>query len=256
MLPSNGKGDFDVRILRSCAGFSLIEVMISLVILSFLIMGIYAMVDNSQRAKDSITVEDNSALQAQLALNRLDSDFSQIYSPLYFSKKSTESLKENYQSSEQFPWITQEGHPVPLFEQSDDSTLSFMTSSNRRRMQDVKQSRWVWVQYTLEDFNSSQVWVRKSMASNPFVERISWEDIRSQVLLKKVKNVTFWFWDIDKKEWVEELKDSAKKVYAIKVELIWYDANDIEQFNTRVFRALWPYPNFFFELLQGGFPQR
>ena len=245
-----------MRALRFFTGFSLIEVMISLVILSFLIMGIYAMVDNSQRAKDSVTLEDNSALQAQLALNRLDTDFSQMYSPLYFSGKSTKSLKENEQVSEQFPWLTEEGYPVPFLEQSDDHTLSFMTSSNRRKMQDVKQSRWVWVQYTLEDSDSFQTWVRKSMASNPFAERISWEDIRSQVLLKKVKSIAFWFWDIDKKEWVEELNDSAKKIYAIKVELIWYDVNDIEQSNTRVFRVLWPYPNFFFELLQGGFAPR
>ena len=237
-------------------GFTLIEVMISLVIMSFLMMGIYAMVDNSQRAKDSVLIEDNSVLQVQLALNRFNSDFSQIYSPLYFSGKLKKPLRETEQSSKQFPWVTAGGYPVPFLERADDSTLTFMTASNRRKMQDVKQARWAWVQYTLEDSDSDphQVWVRKSLSGNPFAEQIYWDDIRSQVLLRRIKEVNFWFWDVAKKEWVEDLQESAKKLYAVKVELLWYDANDIEQTNTRVFRALWPYPNFFFELLQGGEP--
>ena len=239
---------------RKMAGFSLIEMMISLVILSFLMMGVYTMVDNSQNAKDSITVEDNAVLQVQLALNRLDSDFSQIYSPLYFSAKKglKHSSEESYRYSDQFPEVTAEGHPVPFLDKSDDGTLTFMSSSNRRKMQDIKQSRWVWVQYALEDDGSSQAWVRKSIAGNPFVEQLYWDQIRSQVLLRKVASVHFWFWDVEKKEWVEELQSLKKKVYAMKVELTWYDANNIEQSNTRVFRTLWPWPNFFFDLLQGG----
>ena len=254
MPPSNGKGGFDMLILRSFVGFSLIEVMISLVILSFLMMGIYTIVDNSQRTKEFITAEDNSVLQVQLALNRLDSDFSQMYSPLYFSaKKEAKKSSNEYQPSEQFPNITEEGHPVPLLDQSDDSTLTFMTSSNRRKMQDIKQSRWTWVQYTLEDFDSSQAWVRKSVAGNPFAEQIYWDKIRPQVLVRKVASVNFWFRDVEKKEWVEDLQNISGKLYAIKVELNWYDVNDIEQTNTRVFRVLWPHPNFFFDLLQVGF---
>ena len=245
---------------RDCyrKGFSLIEVMISLVILSFLMMSIYTIVDNSQRTKDAITLEDNSVLRVQMAFNRLDSDFSQIYSPSYFSAKKEEkkSSTEVFQATEQFPDITKDGHPIPLVEQSDGETLTFMSSSNRRKMEDIKQSRWIWVQYTLEDFDSSQAWVRRSVAGNPFVEQIFWDEIRPQVLVKKVKSVNFWFWDVEKKEWVEDLQSIEGKLYALKLELTWYDVNDVEQINTRVFRALWPHPNFFFDLLQVGFLTR
>ena len=120
-------------------GFSLIEVMISLVLLAFLMMGAYVMVDNSQRTKDSVTVEDRTMLQAQMALNRLEADFSQLYSPAYFvQEKKEKRAPVGYQATEQFPRMTGEGQIVPLLEQSDDSTLVFMTSSNRRKMRDIK----------------------------------------------------------------------------------------------------------------------
>ena len=237
-------------------GFSLIEVMISLIILSFMMLGTYTMVDNSQRAKDSVTVEDSTLLQVQMALNRFEADFSQIYSPRYFASKQNKKKKElpsldMYNATEQFPELSKDGHPVPLLEQVDDNTLSFMTSSNRRKMQDIKQSRWTWVQYTLEDSDSSNVWVRRSSASDPFSPRVDWDKVRPQVLVKKVKEIQFSFWDVRNKDWVESLSEVAENLYAVKIDLVWLDANDGEQSNTRVFRVLWPHPNFFYNLLEG-----
>ena len=232
-------------------GFSLIEVMISLVLLSFLMMGTYTMVDNSQRTKDSVITEDRSVLQIQMALNRLEADFSQIYSPAYFSQEKEKKPPDGrYQATEQFPRVTVEGHIVPLLEFGDD-TLTFLTSSNRRKMQDVKQSRWAWVRYTLEDSDSSVAWVRRSIAGDPFSPQIYWDKIRPQILVRNVKSIKFWFWDVQGKEWAEQTPDNEEKVHAIKVELVWLDNDEVEQSNTRVFRVLWPHPNFFFNLLQG-----
>ena len=233
-------------------GFSLLEVMMSLVVLSFLMLGTYAMVNNSQDAKQSVTVEDNAVLQVQLALNRLESDFSQIYSPIYFSSRNkNNSSAEVYSPNEQFPGVTGEGHPIPLLEHSDKETLMFMTSSNRRKMEDVKQSRWAWVQYTLEEVDSVFTWVRRSTAEDPFAPNLDWGELRPQILVKNVKDIIFKFWDVEKKDWIEGWDDdTGKKLYAVRVELNWIDANEIEQTNIRVFRVLWPYPNFFFNLIK------
>ena len=237
-------------------GFSLLEVIMSLVLLSFMMLGTYTMIDNSQNAKDSVTVEDNALLQVQMALNRLESDFSQIYSPIYYSPKSKArkvASSEPYSSSEQFPVMTDDGHPIPRLEHPDESTLVFMTTSNRRKMQEVKQARWSWVHYSLEDVDSGTAWVRKSTAANPFAPQMNWDEVRPQVLMRNVKSILFKFWDVDKKEWVEDWEDDPqKRLYAIKVALTWVDANEVEQTSIRAFRALWPYPNFFFNLLRRG----
>ena len=219
----------------------------------------YTMVDNSQRTKDTVTAEDSGLLQIQMALNRLETDFSQIYSPIYFSSEQNKKLEKanSYQPTERFPKVTKEGHPVPLFEHPDDETLVFMTSSHRRKMEDVKQSRWAWVQYTVEDFDSdedsgsSKMWVRRSIASNPFAPEVYWDKIRPQILVKNIESVRFLFWNARDKEWVENFPSIEGKLYAVKVELVWFDADSVEQSNTRVFRVLWPHPNFFFNLLQG-----
>ena len=239
--------------MRAVTGFSLIEMMISLIILSFLMMGIYTMVDNSQRTKDVVTTEDRALLQVQMALNRLESDVSQIYSPRYFTSRQEKKspLVQSYRATEQFPEMTSDGHPIPILEHPDDETIMFMTSSNRRKMEDSKQSRWAWVQYTLEDSDSSKIWVRRSVVGNPFAPQVYWDKVRPQVLVKNIVSLEFWFWDVDRKEWVEDFERVEKKLYAVKVKLVWLDAGDIEQTNTRVFRILWPYPNFFYNLLQG-----
>ena len=95
------------------------------------------------------------------------------------------------------------------------------------------------------------MWIRRSTSGDPFAPQIYWDKIRPQVLMRNVKSIQFWFWDVQDKEWVENLPEEVEKLYALKVELIWFDVNEVEQSNTRVFRVLWPHPNFFFNLLQG-----
>ncbi len=58
-----------------------------MVLLSFLMLGVYSLVDNSSRSIEESLKTDGDWLVAEMALSRFDWDFSQIYSPLYFSKK-------------------------------------------------------------------------------------------------------------------------------------------------------------------------
>lgn len=78
--PTSGKS--------SCEwGFSLIEILIGMVLLSFLMLGVYSLVDNSSRSIEESLKTDGDWLVAETALGRFEWDFSQIYSPLYFSRK-------------------------------------------------------------------------------------------------------------------------------------------------------------------------
>lgn len=231
-------------------GFSLIEVLISLVILSLLMISLYALVDTSQKRKDRITLEDREILQAQLAFNRIDADFSQIYSPLYFSKLPSRQRRLRYPppSSDQFPSATEEGDPIPTIENPDQNTLIFMSSANRRKIQDIKQSRLLWVRYTLRKSESEDSplfdLIRISTANDPFAQRLDWEPLRKQVLLDGVESLDFQFWNQKRKEWEENLRNLPKgqALAALKVILRWKDDSGKEYKNTRVFRPLWPSP--------------
>ena len=156
--------------------------------------------------------------------------------------------------------MTGEGHPVPFLDRPDDETLTFMTSSNRRKMRNIKQSRWVWVQYALEDFDSSKRWVRRSIAGNPFAPQIFLGQNSSPDFAQECQEYPVLVLGRGGQEWAEDFQKAAKKFYAVKVELVWYDDSKVEHSNTRTFRTLWPHPNFFSICFRGwnkcGLPLR
>ena len=69
------------------AGFTLVEVLIAITILSFISFSTYKMVDSNTDTKERVVKEDQVTIQGLTAIGRLDSDFSQIYNPLYFNSK-------------------------------------------------------------------------------------------------------------------------------------------------------------------------
>ena len=69
--------------LMSEKGFTLIEVLITIVILSFLMISVFSIIDNSTITKENITIEDRELIQIESALTRFELDFTQLYSPLF-----------------------------------------------------------------------------------------------------------------------------------------------------------------------------
>jgi hypothetical protein len=113
------------------------------------------MVDNSTDTKDRVLKEDQLLLQSLTAISRIDSDFSQLYSPLFAYGKGNPSTDPNaiYQDSSSargsIEGKTKNGMIIPQFQSEDKSSLIFLTSANRRKIADVKESRFAWVKYSL-----------------------------------------------------------------------------------------------------------
>ena len=72
-------------------GFTLIEILIAITILAFLMVGVYTIVSNSVDTKDRVLSEDKSYVQVMRALDRLQSDVAQLWSPLYCSASLVQS---------------------------------------------------------------------------------------------------------------------------------------------------------------------
>jgi prepilin-type N-terminal cleavage/methylation domain-containing protein len=251
------------KYLKQIKGFTLIEVLIAITVLSFLMANIYTMVDNATRTKEDVTVEDRDILLVQAAFERFSVDFSQIYSPLYYSAKAKATIsndgdsrtepeeESSYIGSERFPSITVNNHLVPTLANDEKTELIFMTSSNRRVLENTKQSRYSWIRYSIrssktEPRNSEGALelVRAVSSTSPYSKDFNWDKVKEYVLLGNISDFAFEFWNPDREKFVDSLKlmDKHKETpRLVKMKLTWVDKNNTKYEQERSFRILWPY---------------
>ena len=248
--------------LCSKQGFTLVEILIAIVLLSFLMIGVYTVTDNSTTTVERVGREDADFAQVGTVINRMEMDFSQFYTPLYFDRPKEQKkdpqnpyAQVNLSHNKQFPLITEDGHPVPLIEQPDKNQLIFFTSANRKRVPDSKESNYAWIYYSLrsmpdnkEDDEDSQrkgqyQLIRKIIATNPYTDDLNWDKVRAQPLLDYVKSFKIEFWSKKKKKFVESLSDLTNKyvIHAFRITIVRFDANNLEDTIERIFIPLWPY---------------
>src|SRR5690606_15709908 len=98
-------------IFHSEQGLTLLEIMIAIVLLAFVMFGVVAITENSQNTKDRTVQTDRDNLQIETAMARLEWDFSQIWSPLYYSQKFAGNLDpQNNPGIEEVAYLY-ENHP-------------------------------------------------------------------------------------------------------------------------------------------------
>lgn len=256
---------FKDKMILNERGLTLIEVLIAIVILSFIVLGIASITGSSQDTALKVVAEDRQILQVETAMARIEWDVSQAYSPLFFSHAMEPSglsesegqvyneMVDRYTTNSRFAFPSYEGLPVPIFEARDKKQFTFFTTSNRRKFKNSKQSHFAWVRYDLdtvkareEDGEDTKALIRKFNSENVFSPQdIQWEDVKSQILLRNVEKLVFEFWNPGTSKWTENfatVKDGAHIIRGIKVNLEWIDPDGIKRTFIRVFRPL--YPNF------------
>lgn len=244
------------------AGFTLIEVLIAITILTFIALSTYVMVDKNVTTKETVLSEDDEFLQILTAMNRIDGDFSQFYSPLFFSGKNTTKTTQSnvYEDdssfkNEYFDGLTEGFDRIPKFISEDKSTLIFFTSANRRKFANTNESRYMWVKYKLismpadPDFPDKNVsgrynLIRQVIADDIFNSALDWDKAKEQVLLENVKELSFSFWEMRNKKFTTtpaDLGDLRNNPRLLKVEITWYDSSNNEKKFEKVSRVLTPY---------------
>lgn len=284
-------------------GFTLLEILIAITLLSFITLGVIEITDNAIGKKDRTTEFNKNNLAIESALARFEWDFSQIYSPLYYSTvmnmQSTtqnpsavadtnsdgrddntglpinnpqttpvnpalqvyyEQVVERMQQNEHFKALSKEGLPIPRFFAPEKNVFEFLTASNRRKVENVKQSSFAWVRYGLTDMTTEQqkenengkVEIPKSLknfvrwfdANDPWgTKRINIEEQKAAILLENVESLEFSYWDFQRKKWETNLKtiqNGESAIYGVKIFITWYDSQAVKRSAERIFRSHWP----------------
>jgi len=250
---------------RSEAGLTLLEIMISIVLLSFVMLGVVAIIDNSQNTKDRTVQLDRDNLQIETAMARIEWDFSQIWSPLYYSRKfqgnldpqnnpGIEEVSYLYEGHPRFIGPSQEGLPIPRFQLRDKSDLIFLTTSNRRKLEDQRQSYFMWVRYYLDDITieadgegeerTTKALLRQTFSDDPWAkEELAFENTRSATLLENVESLEFAFWSPSTRKWetnLQSIVDGESLLRGVQISLKWKDSGNIERETIRWLRPYWP----------------
>lgn len=257
-----------LQLLNTSEGFTLIEVLVAIAILSFISLATYQMIDTNTNTKEMVIREDEEIVSTLAAIARIDSDFSQIYTPLFYESKELPSSKagngspysEDLYSNPNGSFLgrTKNGLVIPQFFSDDKTTVVFFTSASRRKFVNSKESRYAWVRYSLratesdpaDDPDSKQKGlnelIRQVYTADIYHANIDWSNLPSQVLMKNIKKLEFQFWDERAKKFTASLHDLNENKFimrALKLGLSWVNRDGNDQEVSRIFRSLYPYFN-------------
>lgn len=82
------------------AGFTLIEILIAITLLAVITLSVVSITENSTQTMERTTEINANNLQIETAMSRFEWDFSQIYSPLYFSTPLKTPGMNNFSNGE------------------------------------------------------------------------------------------------------------------------------------------------------------
>lgn len=292
------------------AGFTLVEILIAIFLLAIITLGVVDVTQNAMNNKERTTRINNDNLAIESAMSRFEWDFSQIYSPLYFSTvqnmqfsggaaanqgygngandgftggnmtspmNSTVNsqptlinpalqmyyaqMMSRFERNERFATISKEGEPVPKMYAPEKGVFEFFTSSNRRKMENTLQSHFAWVRYQLGEQDhpkdeekvhpdmpaSLKTFVRYFSADNPYDDNRfqvanGLGSIKGAVLLENVESLEFFYWDLQKRKWeqnIRAIQNGDLLIRGVKVNLVWWDSTGRRSIS-RIFRPHWP----------------
>lgn len=241
--------ELDQVILGNQEGFTLIEVLISIAILSVLMVSVYTIVDNSMNTNDRVSKEDREKLQLEIGLMRITRDLELIHSPLYFDSAKIEDnklfaktykvqdkpggsqlQKESNQvvmtshiyPNKNYDNLSSTNAPIPIMLNEEKGSLVFLSSSNRRLIKNAKQSDLIWVRYRVATTNTDGVdeadqnkdapysLTRTVIPKNIFDPDLNWEGAKEYAVINNLKDFYFEFYNPEKEAFVKSLRELNK----------------------------------------------
>ncbi len=234
-------------------GFSLLELLIAIMLLSFIMVAVIQATNSGFRTKKNIVEDDTEFLQIQTALARLDWDISQYYSPLFFTSFGT-NRNPAIPRGKHYPYISRTSIPVAVPIHENKNSFEFLASSNRRKKTDALEASFAWIKYTLQEASSDEMdknplrgkynLVRFFVPHDPYTfNENSLEESKSHIILTSVEELEFSFWNEASQRFsaLKEINGDEEQILikAVKVQLKWRNSRGILEDITSIFRPTW-----------------
>jgi prepilin-type N-terminal cleavage/methylation domain-containing protein len=237
-------------------GFTLIEVLVAIAILSFISLGVFQILDDTISTQDSVTKEDKEFIYIQTGLRRLETDFERIFSPLFFdfpkitSKKEQESFSYSpesqspYNNHDNFDGVTNSGIPIPAIFFEKNKEIILFTRTNTRKYKNSKVTSFNWVRYRVEssiEREGLERLTRQAVNADIYNNNIPWDKTPVYTIIDGLKKIEFFLWDPQKNEWSDSVPDQGKYLGSmLKVKLLWVGQKEDPHTVQKVFRIFYP----------------
>ena len=254
--------------MMNAQGLTLIDIIIAVTILSLMMISVVSVTNDSLDHKEIIISEDRELLQIETAFDRLNWDFSQIYTPLYHTrafridprdrKESSKKLR-NFQRNPLYGeggtrrFIKPDfwGRPIPMIQQDGKEAIEFYTKGHRRRFENIKESEFAWVRYEFRSYQGEDQskkdlleLVRYYSPINIYDSDLNLKELQATVLTNKVSEYTFFFWNEKGEKWEEDLNhidNHRHPLRGLKLEIKWKRGREqVEEFSSKTYRTIWP----------------
>ena len=208
--------NYQNRILKSPAGFTLLEVLISMAVLVFISFSIYQATIQTYKLRDSLSTEGGFHNGIRLSMSLMQRDFSLIYSPIIGvpEKKSNPGDPppnlnvDNLDLSMQYwsPAIDETGIRPSHFI-GTDTRVSFISASHIRIYRDSAESEFAKISYELKsdqkkDAKSGTSVLIKTESSNVFLADNSPDTYKhSYDILSGIRKFSYTYYKRDGNTW-------------------------------------------------------
>jgi len=202
----------------SSAGFSLLEVLLVTVLLSFLAYTTFIQVRSSVNAKEAIDLKTEMLQESRAAIAMLDRD---IRSATILTADDTIWEPIQPKPGETPLPIPPKPLPVTIFNGKSDN-IFFAARSHQRMSADVPENEQHFVTYQL---NSEKALVRAETArAVNLKDRADPGNFKQIVLLKNIKSLVFSYWNAKSEKWVDRWDSESSETQdqlppAVKVEI-------------------------------------
>lgn len=213
------------------AGFTLLEVLISIAILVFISLFLYQVTTSTFNLRESLIEEGDFFSGIRLAMNVVERDVSQLYTPILMvpaDPAASGLLSGGILTQNQMASIVGDGKGQsaskfylgvinsmgirPVRFQGNDKSMSFVSVSNVRIYKESKESEFARIAYDLIDDKSPDAIpgtriLRKAVNTSAFEDEEGSLNARNQLwkyysLLPGLKEVVLRYYKHDKKQWL------------------------------------------------------
>lgn len=199
---------FARRSKRREQGFTLIEILVATAVLAFCSMLVYNAIVGSFDVNRKLTTEADSYLSLAIAMQALDRDVAQIFSPkLGPTTPPQDNSPEAYWSAPQ----REDGLRRTRFTGTKEK-ISFVSLSNRRLAADARETELVRVTYRIHQEKDGSYSLARAADTDVFAyekPELGENELSEFKVLEKLTSASFSFYRPDKSRWEEQWDSEA-----------------------------------------------